>query len=306
MATNGPTERSGLRGFLDKGGFWRLLLVVVVYLAIYLAAGKLTSALWPSESEADLLSSVSAVFFQITIGLLVGAVVLIAFVAYTGWGREIFGRQTVYRSWWMWIAPVVVALPILFRVLGIDWGGRPLEIVLLVLASGLLIGFVEELLYRGIAVTMLRGGGHREWSVAVLSSLLFASSHSVNLFSGQELRTVGATIAYTFPFGVLMYLSMRVTRFIVVAMVLHGLTDPTTILASGGIDKVGGTEGTTGVALYGVLTTFLLMAVGFLLVLFIRGKAGAEKEQHQHRRHDRQQVDARATAATSSAEGSHE
>jgi len=304
VALNAPTQRNGLRGFLDKGGFWRLLLVVVLYLAIYLAAGKVTGALWPSESDADLLSSVSAVFFQITLGLLVGAVVLLAFLAYTGWGTEIFGRQNVYRSWWMWIAPVVVALPILFRVLGIDWGGKPLEIVLMVMASGLLVGFVEELLYRGVAVKMLRGGGHREWSVAVLSSLLFASSHSVNLFSGQELRTVGATMAYTFPFGVLMYLSMRVTRFIAVAMLLHGLTDPTTILASGGIDKVGGTEGTTGAALYGVFATFLLMAVGYVLVLFIRGKAGEDP----HRRHDRAAagIDVRATSPSSTLETSHE
>jgi membrane protease YdiL (CAAX protease family) len=270
------TQRTGLRGFLDKGGFWRLLVVLVAYLAVYLGAGKVTAAVWPSyvDDDVDVLSSVEAVFFQITLGLLVGAAVLIAFVAYTGWGTDIFGRQRVYRSWWMWIAPVVAALPILFRVLGIDWGGRPLQIVLLVLASGLLIGFVEELLYRGIAVRMLRGGGLREWSVAALSSLLFATSHTVNLLSGQALRTVGATVVYTFAFGVVMYLSMRVTRFIVVAMLLHGLTDPTTILASGGVDKIGGTDGTTGIAVYGVFSTFLLIGVGYVLLLFVRGKYG--------------------------------
>ena len=35
-----PTQpEGGLRGFLEKGGFWRLLVVVVVYLALYLGAG---------------------------------------------------------------------------------------------------------------------------------------------------------------------------------------------------------------------------------------------------------------------------
>jgi membrane protease YdiL (CAAX protease family) len=271
------TTRSGLRGFLDKGGFWRLLLVLVAYFVVYLGAGRIVSAVWREETEADVLSSASAVFFQLTLTLLVGAVALVAFVAYTGWGREIFGRQPVYRSWWMWIAPVVIALPILFRLLGIDWGGRATEVVLLVMATGLLVGFVEELLYRGVAVRMLRSGGAREWTVAALSSLLFAASHSVNLFSGQAIGTVGATIVYTFAFGVLMYLTMRATRFIAWAMLLHGLTDPTTILASGGVDKVGtGTSGISGPLLYAVLVTTLVYVAGYLLVLFIRGKAGED------------------------------
>jgi len=41
---------------------------------------------------------------------------------------------------------------------------------------------------------------------------------------------------YAFGFGVCIYLSMRVSGFLLVAIVLHGLTDPTTILATGGLD----------------------------------------------------------------------
>ena len=60
----------------------------------------------------------------------------------------------------------------------------------------------------------------------------------MNLFSGQAVTTVAFTVFYTFGFGVLMYLTLRVTGFLVWAMLVHGLTDPTTILASGGIDEV--------------------------------------------------------------------
>src|SRR5690606_21391993 len=136
---------------------------------------------------------------------------------------------------------VIVATPILLRIFGIDWGKNPVPVVMLALATGLLIGFVEELLYRGFAVKMLRDAGHGEWVVAALSSLFFAVSHSVNLFSGQSIKTVGPTVIYTFGFGVLMYLSLRSIGFLVGAMILHGLTDPTTFLASGGIDVL--TEG---------------------------------------------------------------
>jgi hypothetical protein len=267
-----------LRGSLERGGLGPLVLVVVVYLALYLGTGKLAGLVDPGYGDDELLSSVGAVFFQLTVGLVVGSVILTWFVVAMGWSAEIFGRQPVYRSRWMWVAPVLVALPILLRILDIDWGGPTLSVVLLVVASGLLVGYSEELLYRGIAVKMLRSGGHGERAVATLSALLFGLSHSINLFSGQGFETVGPTIVYTFAFGVLMYLSMRVIGFIVGAMVLHGLTDPTGFLASGGIDKLPGSGGTSTLADVVGLVTIVMVVVGLALVLCIRGKAEAPEQ----------------------------
>ena len=82
---------------------------------------------------------------------------------------------------------------------------------------------------------MLRDAGHGERFVAVVSSVLFALMHLVNLFAGMELTTVLGTVVYTFCFGMCMYLTMRVTSTLWAAIVLHGLTDPTTILSSGGV-----------------------------------------------------------------------
>ncbi|HQR25504.1 MAG TPA: CPBP family intramembrane metalloprotease [Nocardioides sp.] len=272
---------SGLRGFLDKGGFWRLLAVVAIYLALYLGAGKVASFFDPGYGDDDLLSSVGAVFFQLTVGLIVGAVILVTLTTAMGWNAEIFGRQPIYRSWWMWIAPVLVATPILLRVLDIDWGGPALSVVLLVLASGLMIGFVEELLYRGIAVKMLRAVGHGEWTVAALSSLLFGLSHSINVFSGQGLKTVLPTVGYTVAFGVMMYLSMRAIGFIAGAMILHGLTDPTGFLATGGIDKLpsAGEDASSLATLVG-FATILLVLTAYVLLIFIRGNV-RDHQEHQ-------------------------
>jgi membrane protease YdiL (CAAX protease family) len=276
-ATTTPT-RGGLKGFLDRGGFWPLLVVVVVYLGFYLAAGWVVGLLDnDGYKDADLLSSVGAVFFQITAGLIVGSIILTIFTSWMGWNEEIFGRQPIYRSWWMWIAPVLVALPILGRVLDIDWGGPTVSVVLFTLATGLLIGYSEELLFRGVAVKMLRAGGHREFSVALVSSLLFGMSHGINLFSGQEFKVVGPTMVYTVAFGVLMYLTMRATGFIIFAMVLHALTDPTGFLASGGVDKLPGEGGTSALADLVGLVTLVLVFVGIVLLLCIRGKVGEPK-----------------------------
>ena len=274
---NETTSQSGLKGFLNKGGFWRLLALLVVYFTIYLGAGQVAGQI-RGEAEGELLGSLSNVFFTVTFGLIVRAVVLTALTAYLGWNQEIYGRQTVCRSWWMWLGPLIAAVPVLLRILDIDWGGPALSVVLLVLATGLMIGYVEELLFRGIAVKMLRTGGQREFSVAIISSLLFALSHSVNALQGQELRTVGTTVIYTFAFGALMYLTMRSFRFIVAAMILHGLTDPTAILATGGIDKVSDTAVSGTPAAVSGFTLFVLVPVGIILLLCVRGKAGEAKD----------------------------
>ncbi|MEU4710554.1 CPBP family intramembrane glutamic endopeptidase [Nocardia salmonicida] len=265
-------EQRGLRGFMNRGGFWRFLAFVVVYLAIYLAAGFVIGRVGGHYVDDDLLSSLGSVFVQVTAALIVGAIVLAAFSAYLGWNRELYGRQPIYRSKWMWIAPVIVGIPIVLRVLGIDWGRHQADIVALMLVTGLLVGFVEELTYRGFGVKMLREAGHGELAVAALTSLAFALSHSTNLLGGQSIKVVGPTILYTFSFGVLMYLTMRVTGFLLGAMVMHGLTDPTTMLATGGVDEVATDASSGGFLQAAGLFTMIVIISGYLLVLFVRGR----------------------------------
>jgi hypothetical protein len=266
---------------MTLGGPWRFLAFLVVYLAIYRAAGWVVSKFAGDMATDPLFTSVGTVFFQLTFGLIVGAIVLVGTSVYLGWTAQLFGRQPIYRSWWMWIAPVVVAMPILLRIFGIDWGKNALPIVVLMLLTGLMIGFVEELAYRGIGIKMLRDGGLGEWSVAALSSLFFSLSHATNIFSGQSWRTVGPTVIYTFAFGVLMYLTLRTIGFLIGAIILHGLTDPTTFLASGGIDEVTELAAGTGNGLLDAagLFTFVVILVGFVLLIFIRGRVASDEQR---------------------------
>ena len=265
-------QQTGLRGFLNKGGVWRFIAFMIFYLIIYVGVGQITGRVLRDIAEQPLLSSVTTVFVQLTLGLIVGAAILIATITYMGWTKELFARQPIYRSWWMWLGPAIVATPIVLRLLGIDWGFNALPVVVLVMATGLLIGFVEELMYRGIGVKMLRDGGHGEFAVAALTSLLFALSHSVNLLSGQSIKSVGPTVIYTISFGVLMYLTLRSVGFLVAAIVLHGLTDPTTILATGGIDEItaAGSDNILLTAAGGF--TLVLTLSGFVLLAFVRGR----------------------------------
>ncbi len=173
----------------------------------------------------------------------------------------------------MWIAPALVLIPIVIRLVAIDYSAYSSGVLAVAALMGVLVGFSEEVLTRGVAVVLLRRAGYNEWIVALVSSLVFALLHSANLLSGQSILQVGPTIAYTFCFGVLMYLSMRVTGTIVTPIVLHALTDPTTMLATGGLDELGaGTSQNLLLDLTGA-TTVLLMLGGLVLLVFVRGHA---------------------------------
>ncbi|UOE44140.1 CPBP family intramembrane glutamic endopeptidase [Agromyces larvae] len=274
----GPAARpraTGWAAFWNRGGWWKAIVLAIVYLALYellqLAFAPFTEAL---VDEQNLFATPGSVFAGLVLRVLTGSILLVAFAWSIGWlPRPLFARQPVRGSWWMWFAPVLVAIPIVLRVLGTDYSAYSGGVIVLTFVAGALIGFSEELLTRGFVVGLLRRRGYREWPVALLSSLVFALLHSVNLFSGQPIATVGLTIAYTFCFGILMYLTMRVTGSLIWPMVLHGLTDPITMLASGGIDQAPERVLDNPMLALAAPATLLLAVGAVVLLVFIRGDA---------------------------------
>jgi len=131
--------------------------------------------------------------------------------------------------------------------------------------AGLFIGFAEETLTRGLVVTLMRKGGYREIVVATVSAALFAALHAGNLLSGQPLLATLFQLVYTFAFGILMYLSLRVTGNLIWPILLHATTDPSIFLQA-------------EYPLPGALTSFaglgniVVVVVGLVLLVFIRGK----------------------------------
>ncbi|MFF2369116.1 CPBP family intramembrane glutamic endopeptidase [Agromyces sp. NPDC058110] len=282
MSEQGVVVESGWRGFWNRGGWWKALLAVVGYLVFYRIAGVLAlfaSLPFPNDPNAPAgpLGSPFYLFFTLTLPLVFGAAFLVWFVWSVRWFSVVFGPQPVRGRWWMWIFVAVAIIPIVARLVGIDYGLYGAGVVVLVFASGLLVGFTEELLYRGIVVNLLRANGHREIGVAVISSALFAASHLVNLFSGQGGASVGLTVVYTFGFGILMYLAMRVTGSIIAPMLIHGFTDPTTMLATGGIDA-GNLTTENPLLAFAEPFNFVIIVAGLLALFFIRGRAKSPAE----------------------------
>ena len=264
---------SGWKAFWDRGGWWKAVMLAAVYLALYLGTGWVVGQLWGGLIDYEhLFADGLSVFLAVAVPVIVGSILLVAFAASVGWlPKPLFARQPVGGSWWMWIAPALIVATILLRVFGIEWSEYPADVIVATFIAGLFVGISEELLTRGFAVTLLRRCGYNEWVVAVLSSLIFALLHTSNLLSGQSIDIVLPTVGFTFGFGIMMYLTMRVTGNLIWPIILHALTDPTTFLATGGID-VQGTNPSPLLGLAG-LSTIVFLAFALIALIFIRGNA---------------------------------
>ena len=264
---------NGWQRFWNRGGWWRALLAAAVYLALYEGISYLLGVLLSGSIDGEnLLNSPLSIFFAIALPILIMGLITFGFIASLGWQKEIFGRQPTTRRWWMWIAVVIVLVPNILRLAATNWSAYSVAAVLSLLFAGLCIGFAEELITRGVAVNLLRRGGHGERVVFVLSSVIFGILHGINLVTGQPLLTVGVTVLYAMGFGAMMYLSMRATGSIVPAMLLHASTDPTTFLASGGIDAQGDTAGAAGLIGIAGIFNVLYFVLALIAVILIKNE----------------------------------
>ncbi|WIB76941.1 CPBP family intramembrane metalloprotease [Curtobacterium sp. MCPF17_002] len=269
---------NGWRRFWDRGGWWRAVLAVVAYLAVYTGVGWLSAHTVGRGVTGDILSSPGNVVLGLALPILVMGILTLAFVRSLGWQREVFGRQPIAGRGWMWIAVALLLVPVVVRVVATNWSAYSVAVVFAVLFLGLCIGFTEELIARGVAVTLLRRGHHSERVVALLSSLLFGLMHATNAISGANPLTVLLTVVYTFGIGVMLYLSMRVTGSIVPAILLHAATDPTTILATGGIDGQSATSGGAGLIAFAGVFNILYPVLGLLALFLIKGCVDARRD----------------------------
>lgn len=257
---NTTAERSGWARFWNHGRWWKALVLAVGYLAIYEPASLLMAPFLPFIGDED---STIYVLVLIVVPVLIGGLVLVGFGATVRWLRSTFARQPIRGRGWMWTAIVVVLLFNVLRFASIDYSAAGFGWVAAWLLAGLVIGFSEELLTRGYVVRIVRSSGGSEVAVALVSAALFALLHGSNLFTGQALGPTLLQMVYTFFFGFCMYLALRVTRTIVVPILLHASTDPSIFMQ--GTHPV--TGGLTSLAQLGNIAVVLVGVVLFVVFL---------------------------------------
>jgi membrane protease YdiL (CAAX protease family) len=164
----------------------------------------------------------------IVIPLVVGTIVLAVVTTALGWWRpvlrELPDAAPPRPPRWLLAVPVLVFIGTL---VGIDYGnlGNMGGAMIMWLAIGTaMVGFTEEITYRGLAVVGFRGG-YSEVKVWLFSSILFGLLHGVNLVLGQAAVPTIRQVIFAFVLGSVFYSIRRITGTIIIPMVLHALWD---------------------------------------------------------------------------------
>jgi uncharacterized protein len=136
--------------------------VVVVYIVVVFGT-QLSSGI-PYE---DWVSTPANAVRAAIIPLAGGSALLVAFLAFARWDMIWRDPDRLPMPMVMKVAIYVFIASILVRFLGVDWGTVEADLLLVVVGSGVLVGFAEETLFRGIFLRSMRTRGRTE-AVAAL------------------------------------------------------------------------------------------------------------------------------------------
>lgn len=106
------------------------------------------------------------------------------------------------------------------------WGGvvvryEPVTLICSV-ASMLMIGFVEEILFRGLLLEALEKQGSVKFAI-VVSSLTFGLGHIVNLLNGSEVIPTFLQLIYATAIGIMLSVFTVTVKNILPCCLFHGV-----------------------------------------------------------------------------------
>ena len=212
---------------------WKgFLALVVAYLLVLKGIGPLIGLDVEGDSAMP-TSEVALRNFILPIGL--SGLFGVAVVTWLGWWPQVIRDRHPVRRW-VWFVPIFM---IVVALASFNYGhlaDQTAGLVLALLGVGLVIGFSEELWFRGIGVNVFRRSGFSEGYVALWSSLIFGAVHITNAFGEGPQAVAQAVIVSTS--GYFFYLCLRVGGVIFLPMVVHGLWDAS-LLSSPGRRRTG-------------------------------------------------------------------
>jgi membrane protease YdiL (CAAX protease family) len=128
------------------------------------------------------------------------------------------------------LLPAGDELTIVARFAITDWGAVDVSLLLVIIGAGVLVGFAEETLFRGIVLRSLRTGGRDEARAALWTAVGFGLFHLPNLLVSGLFQTTQVLVAAVS--GVTLYVFRRRWGFILPAMIAHGIWDMSSFLAT--------------------------------------------------------------------------
>lgn len=170
-------------------------------------------------------------------GLGAGAAFGIVVTTWSGWWRPVLGGGESPIDGWPRKLPLILLVLILVTTDYREFPDVDAGLLVWIAAASLLVGFAEELVFRGVVVVGLRRSGARESAVWLISTALFALIHLPNVVLGAEVAPTIVQTVLAFAGGTFFYVVRRATDSILPAMALHCLWDFT--LFAAGHDVLG-------------------------------------------------------------------
>lgn len=190
------------------------LVAFVLWTAITIIGGNLTTG--------GEMSLVEAVQRGIGWTWVVASAFILAVVLWQGWrdvGLNHLGDARGWRLSWLPMIYIVAGLGIA-TVIGLP----PTTILLLIAVNTLLVGFSEELMFRGAILQAFRHATSI-WPAVLLTSLVFGAIHSLNVFVTGDLKAALIQSAAAFLSG-LVFIALRLrTGSLWPPIVVHALWD---------------------------------------------------------------------------------
>lgn len=200
-------------------GWQGFVAIAIAYVVVLKVAGLLIGVDTPDDTPYP---TTEAVLRNGVLPIGISALFAIGVVSWLGWWPIIWRSDRPVQHWvrWVPISMLVVAI------LAVNYGhlaDQTAGLVLLLVVMTALVGFTEELMFRGVGVQTFRRGGFPEARVALWSSLLFGLVHLSNALTEGTGAVVQAVVVSTS--GYFFYLALRSSHTLVVPMVAHALWD---------------------------------------------------------------------------------
>ncbi|WP_052357578.1 CPBP family intramembrane glutamic endopeptidase [Leifsonia aquatica] len=207
---------------------WIGIAVWLGYVVIVTVVGALSGVGYDHIGD-----SAETLFRGAALFLAIGAVYLVIVTTVLGWWRSALFETERSRHRWPIVAPAIMALSILIGLPTVDWARIDGGYLAGLLTLGVLVGFNEELVTRGLLLTGMRASVREVW-VWLTTSGLFGLMHATNIISGAPVGQTMQQVVLAFLGGTAFYIVRRVTGSLVWAMVLHGAWDFTTFATGHG------------------------------------------------------------------------
>ncbi len=145
----------------------------------------------------------------------------------SGWLKPIFAKQPPSEfPKIFWLIPACFVGISLIRLFCSPWSSFDATYLIVLAFAMTMVGFNEELLFRGILGYGARGPD--PWSEArtmLVSAVGFGIFHLPNLLVGQALGPTLIQVCYAFLLGIALTVSMRISRTILLPVAMHALWD---------------------------------------------------------------------------------